>query len=76
MQTAHKETILWEINKQLELGNAGLLEEDQYLTKINLRDMEWDAGEQHEYWLLAIQAARKAKALTDRARTANLIDMG
>lgn len=45
LQTEYKETIQQEINKQLEMGNEGLLEEDQYLTEINLSNMEQDIEE-------------------------------
>ncbi len=65
-----------EINKQLNLGNNGLLVEDQYLTVINLGDMEKDVRTWHEYWPLANQAARQAKVLMDKARAANTIDTG
>jgi hypothetical protein len=35
--TAWKEELLLEIERQKELGNAGLLEEDKYLAEVNLR---------------------------------------
>ena len=76
LRTEHKEAIQREIDKQLEMGNGDLLEEDQYLTEINLGDMEQDDGERHEYWLLAIQAARRAKELTAAANTVEEIDTG
>ncbi len=60
----------------MDLGTDGLLEEDQFLMEINLGNMEEDAGEWHEYWLLAIQTARQAKVLTDIGRTAITIDTG
>ena len=53
-----------------------MLEEDQYLTKINVSDMEQDIEEQHEYWLLAVQAAQKTKDRTNNARTADILDTG
>ena len=49
-----------EIDRQLEMGAEGLLREDQFLLEINLDDLESSNGERQEYWLLAIQAARKA----------------
>ena len=76
LRTEQKEAIQREIDKQLEMGNGDLLEEDQYLTEINLGDMEQDDGERHEYWLLAIQAARRAKELTAAANTVEEIDTG
>ncbi len=32
---------------------------------VELEDLEAGDGEQQEYWLLAVRAARKAKALTE-----------
>ena len=40
-----------------------LLEEHQYLMDINLGEIDHGVGEKHEYWLLAVQAARAAKRL-------------
>ena len=58
--TAKKEEllVLVEIERQRELGEAGLLEEDKYLAKVNLEEMATSLGEQQHYWLLAIQNAR------------------
>ena len=61
--TAHKEELLKEIDKQLELGTTNLLDEDHYLLEINLDDIATTNGNRHEYWLLAIQAARKASLI-------------
>ena len=47
-----------EIERQRELGDAGLLEEDKYLAKVNLEEMATSSGERQHYWLLAIQTAR------------------
>ncbi len=44
-----------EVERQRELGNAGLLEEDKYLAEVNLEEMSTSSGERHHYWLLAIQ---------------------
>jgi hypothetical protein len=66
--TLRKEDIQWEIERQLELGTAGLLEEDQWMMEVNLGDMESTTGEQEEYWLMAIKAAWEAAMLT-RQRT-------
>ena len=76
LHTEHKEAIQREIDKHLEMGNGDLLEEDQYLTEINLGDMEQDSGERQEYWLLAIQAACKAKELTTTRSAVEKIDTG
>ena len=47
-----------EIERQRELGDAGLLEEDKYLAEVNLEEMSTSSGERQHYWLLAIQTAR------------------
>ena len=56
--TAKKEEILLEIERQCELGDNGLLEEDKYLAEVNLEEMASSLGEWQHYWLLAIQTAR------------------
>jgi hypothetical protein len=55
-----KEELQKEIEAQQEMGYGGLLEEDQYLAEVNLEDLETFSGEQQEYWLVAIRAAREA----------------
>ncbi len=52
--TLHKEAILQEIEEQMELGSAGLLEEDHWMLEVNLGDLEDSNGEQAKYWLLGI----------------------
>ena len=47
-----------EIERQRELGDARLLEEDKYLAEVNLEEMATSLGERQHYWLLAIQTAR------------------
>ncbi len=61
--TLQKEAIQQEIESQMELGTAGLLEEDHWMMKVNLGDMESTTGEQEEYWLVAIKVAREAATL-------------
>ena len=61
--TAKKEELLMEIERQRDLGNAGLLEEDKYLAKVNLEEKATSSGERQHYWLLAIQTARIHYAL-------------
>ena len=39
------------------------MEEDQWMLEVNLGDLENTRGEQEEYWLLAIRAARTAATL-------------
>jgi hypothetical protein len=56
--TVKKEEFLVEIERQWELGDAGLLEEDKYLTKVNLEEMATSSRERQHYWLLAIQTAQ------------------
>ena len=59
--TGKKEELILEIERQRELGDAGLLEEDKYLAEVNLGDIENTSGEHLHYWPLAIKTARKAK---------------
>jgi hypothetical protein len=54
-----KEELQLEIERQQELGTAGLLDEDCHLAECNLRDLEDSSGEKETYWLLAITAARE-----------------
>ena len=61
--TAKKEELLVEIERQRELGDAGLLEEDKYLSEVNLEEMATSSGERQHYWLLAIQTARNHHTL-------------
>ncbi len=62
LATAQKEAIQREVEQQMDLGAAGLLDEDHWMMEVNL-DPESSSGEQEEYWLLAIKAARKAAIL-------------
>jgi hypothetical protein len=64
--TARKEELLWEIEWQQELGDAGLLEEGKYLAEVNLEGLETTLGERQHYWLLAIKTAWKAKVLWEQ----------
>ena len=48
------------------MNSDPLSDEDQYLLEINVGDMGRASGESQEYWLLAIQAARRAKLLRDQ----------
>jgi hypothetical protein len=58
-----KEELLLEIERQWDLGDVGLLEEDKYLAEVNLGNLETTSGERQHYWLLAIKTAQKAKLL-------------
>jgi hypothetical protein len=64
--TLQKEAIQREIKEQMELGEAGLLEEDHWMMEVNLGDMENTPREQEEYWLLAIKAKWVAAMLARR----------
>ncbi len=66
--TARKEELLREIERQCELGDAGLLEEDKYLAEVNLEGLEDTYGERQHYWLLAIKTAWKAKILREQCK--------
>ena len=57
--TSHKEGLLKEIEHQLTLGPEGLSDEDRFLLECNFDELTSTSGEQQEYWLLAIQAARE-----------------
>ena len=57
--SSHKEELLKEIEHQLTLGPKGLSEEDRFLLECNFDELTSTTGEQQEYWLLAIQAARE-----------------
>lgn len=61
--TLRKEVLQREIEDQLELGDGGLDEQDAWLLKENLDDLELSSGEDQAYWLLSIQAAREDQRL-------------
>ena len=52
----------------MESRQLDLLREDRYLLEINHDDLDSSNGEKQEYWLLAIQAARKACILSRQAK--------
>ena len=60
-----KEELQLEIERQMELGEDGLLPEDMFLADVNLSSLEQSSGTRQVYWLLAIRTARKAKWLRD-----------
>lgn len=72
--TRRKEEIQMEIEKQQELGENGLLEEDKYLVEVNLEDLETTSGEREEYWLLAIRAAREACRLRGQYNSTDIAE--
>jgi hypothetical protein len=61
--TLHKTKLLEEIANQLSMGAKNLIEDDQYLLECNLSDLATTNGEQQEYWLQAIKAARMASLI-------------
>ena len=71
--TAKKEELLLEIEQQRELGDAGLLEENKYLAKVNLEEMASSLGERQHYWLLAIQTARNHYALRAQRESQQMV---
>ena len=52
--TQRKEEIQRDIEEQMELEVAGLLEGDHWMLEVNLGDLENSSGEREEYWILAI----------------------
>ncbi len=47
------------------MGFDGFVPMDRSLGAVSLEDLETSSGEQQEYWLLAVKAARVAKALAE-----------
>ena len=58
LATKKKKDLQREIQRQQDLGVDCLADEDKFLLEIKLEDLEESSGEQQEYWLLAIKAAR------------------
>ena len=56
-----------EIERCQAMGPDALLEEDQCLLEVNLGDLESSSGKRQEHWLLAIEAAWRAKVLGSQA---------
>ncbi len=63
--TWEKELLQREIEVEMELGFEGFLAMHCLLASVTLEDLEAGDGEQQDYWLLAVRAARKAKALKE-----------
>ena len=63
LATARKEEIQRAIEEQQSIGTQDLQEEDHYLLEVNLENLEVSSGERQEYWLVAIQAARRASEI-------------
>ena len=63
-----------DIEEQLELGFDGFVAMDRSLALVALEDLESSNGEQQEYWLLAVRAARVAATLArEQAATADTV---
>ena len=62
-----KEDLQRAIEDKVEKGVEGLDEQDRWLLEINLGNLEDASGEDHYYWLLAIQAARVSRELRLKA---------
>ena len=60
LTSAHKEDLLKEVKNQLAIGSEGLDKQDRFLLECNFDEMATTTGEDQDYWLLAIQAAREA----------------
>ena len=58
-----KQELQAEIERQIEQGGEGLDEQDRYLLKINLENLENSSGEEQYYWMISIQAAREFRRL-------------
>ena len=65
LASKRKEEIRRELLDQMELGGAGLAEEDMYLLEINLDDLDESTGLEQAYWLVALRAARVARELRE-----------
>ena len=63
LASKRKEEIRRALEDQLELGGDGLDEDDRFLLEINLEELDTSSGEDQAYWLLALEAAREARAL-------------
>jgi hypothetical protein len=67
--SAHKEELLKEIEHQLSLGPEGLNEQDRFLLECNFDELADSPGENQDYWLLAIIAAREESRLCREVST-------
>jgi hypothetical protein len=63
LASQRKEDIHRALEEQLTLGEEGLEKDDKFLLEINLDELNDTTGEDQEYWLLALQAAREASLL-------------
>ncbi len=66
LRTQEKEQLQRDIEEELDMGFEGFLAMDRSLADVTLKDLESGGGIQQEYWLLAVRAARCAKALAQQ----------
>ena len=52
----------------VKMGLEGLAEEDKYLMRISLDDLETASWEYQAYWLISVKAARRAFSSSRRQR--------
>ncbi len=57
-RNAKKRKLQERIDHEISQGLLDLRPEDHYLMSLNLEDLDCTSGEQQEYWLLAVDAAR------------------
>ena len=74
IRTLEKEQIQAEIEEQMELGFDGFVAMDRSLASVSLEDLESSSGDQQEYWVLAVKAARVAKELAEEVAVDTLPD--
>ena len=60
LRTAQKEQLLQEIEEEMELGFEVFLDIDRPLALMALEGLEHSGGQNQEYWLAAVRAARAA----------------
>ena len=58
-----KEELLRKTEVHMDMGEKKLEDHHKYLWEINLEELDITSGNTHEYWLLAIRAAREARRL-------------
>jgi hypothetical protein len=63
LRTREKEQLQADIEEQMQLGFNGFVAMDRSLATVALEDLESSNGDQQEYWLLAVRAARVAATL-------------
>ncbi len=67
LRTQEKERLQREIQEEIDLGFEGFLPIDRSLAEVTVEDLESSGGQQQEYWLLAVRAARCAKTIAESA---------